>query len=467
MYKPAKSSLQGRTIDILNIIRNNASMEYQNDIPAISDVADIPAVGQVIMGNPARSNEFINALINRIALVVAKSATFANPYEMLKKGYLEYGESVEDVFIELAKVVEYSAEKGAAREFKRTVPEVHSAFHLLNWKVLYPVTIERETLKKAFLSPDGVENMIIRIIDSIYTAAAYDEFLLFKYLLIKNTANGHIKPEAIDVTDMKKTAAAFRGVSNSFTFLSKNYNFAGVRNSAPKERQYIFMDSKFNAEFDVEVLSAAFNMDKADFMGRLLLIDDFTTFDHERWAVIRENSDMVEDVTAEDLRKMQAVKAILVDEEFFQIYDELSEMEDTKVSAGLYWNYFYHNWKIVSVSPFANAAAFVNAETGPALALAFKVKDMIQTDEATMYELEQTGAQLIGKDRRFKFLQTQALTSAGIAIDPYGIITVPNNTTETELELHVSVGDTGVIYAGGLDLTAVTLDTEIEFNTPV
>ena len=44
----------------------------------------------------------------------------------------------------------------------------------------------------------------------------------------------------------------------------------------------IFMDADFNAEFDVDVLSAAFNMEKADFMGRLFLIDDFTSFDNER-----------------------------------------------------------------------------------------------------------------------------------------------------------------------------------------
>ena len=106
MLKPAKTSLQGRTIDILNIIRNNASAEYQASVPEISDVADIPAVGQAIAGNPTRSNEFINALVNRIALVVIRSATFRNPFEALKKGYLEFGESVEEIFVGLAQVYE-------------------------------------------------------------------------------------------------------------------------------------------------------------------------------------------------------------------------------------------------------------------------------------------------------------------------------------------------------------------------
>lgn len=460
MYKPAKTSLQGRTIDILNIIRNNASAEYQNDIPVISDVSDIPAVGRVITGNPTRSNEFINALVNRIALVVLRSATFRNPYEVLKKGYLEYGESVEEIFVGLAKVYDYSAEKAAAREFKRTTPEADSAFHLLNWKVLYPITIEKETLKRAFLSADGVEDMITKIIDSIYTAAAYDEFLLFKYLIIKQVTKGAIRPEAIDMANIKNAAIAFRGASNALTFISRENNFAHVMNNTPKDRQYIFMDSAFNAQYDVDILSAAFNMDKADFMGRLLLIDSFTTFDNERWGVIRAASDMVEEVTAAELALMADVKAVLFDEEYFQVYDTVSEMEDQKVASGLYWNYFYHNWKVVSVSPFANAIAFVDATVSPVTSMTFNLTGKVTGEDSTIYLFEQDPATAIA-DQTFKFVQTQALTQAGVAVNDYGAVTVPTGITGTTIELE--------IVAGGQTLTATltlaaTVGAELEFT---
>lgn len=442
MYKPVKSSLQGRTIDILNIIRNNASMEYQADIPTISDVADIPAVGAAICGNPSRSNEFINALINRIALVVANSAIFRNPYEMLKKGYLEYGESVEEIFVDLAKVVEYSAEKAADREFRRTLPDVHSVFHIMNWKVMYPVTIEREALKRAFLTADGVESLIRNVIDSIYTAAAYDEFLLVKYLIIKAVTRGEVRPVAVDTTDPDNMAISFRAASNAFTFLSTENNFAKVRNNAPKENQVIFMDSDVNAEYDVSVLAAAFNMDKADFMGRLLLIDSFKTFDNDRWATIVANSDMVEEVTSAELALMEDVIAVLADERWFQIYDEVSEMEDTKVSAGLYWNYFYHNWKIVSTSPFSNIVAFVSTTVRPISSLDFYVTAIVEGEDSTVYLLEADPDDAAIADQRYKFIQTQALTQDGVAVNGYGAVTVPAAlfTSETALTLELAVG---------------------------
>ena len=179
----AVNTLNASTLDILNVIRANASLEYQNSVPVVTQASDIPKVGEVIYGTPAFANQFINALVNRIALVRVQSATFNNPYASLKKGYLEFGETVEDIFVQIANVVDYSAEKAPARELKRTIPDVKSAFHAMNWRVMYPITIQDEDLRMAFVSADGVQNLIAKIVDSVYTAAEYDEFLLFKYLL--------------------------------------------------------------------------------------------------------------------------------------------------------------------------------------------------------------------------------------------------------------------------------------------
>ena len=374
MYRPAKTSLQGRSIDILNVIRSNASLSYQDQVSEIHDIADIPKVGDSILGNPTLSNEFINALVNRIGLVVTESAIFNNPYNILKKGVLEFGDSVEEIFVGLAKVTAYSANLAHKRELKRYANDVKSAFHVTNWRVLYPVTIEREQLKRAFLSADGLERFITDIINQIFVSAQYDEFLLFKYLLIKGVNSGDIITVDAVSGNMDAFATAFRGYSNKMTFMKSDYNYAGVLTNSPKEKQVIFMDAEFNAAFDVDVLASAFNMDKADYMGRLLLIDDFTTFDNDRWAAIRdfgaaydENTAtggpgaFVDLVTEDELSAMQNVRAILADERFFQIYDEVSEMDEQKVSAGLYWNYFYHNWKVVSTSPFSNAIAIPEA----------------------------------------------------------------------------------------------------------
>ena len=359
--KIALSNLNANSIDIMNVIRENGSYNYQSLVPEVSTEADIPVVGDVIYGTPALANEFINALMNMIALVRIKSATFNNPYRDLKKGYIDYGETIEEIFVDLAKVRLFNKERVDEYEFKRTIPDVKTAFHAINWRVQYPITIEDEELRMAFRSADGVTDLIAKIVDAVYRAAEYDEFLLFKYMLIKAVNAGDIKTVTVTGAGATPTereyAAEFRAISNELLFLTDKYNAYPVMNNTPRERQQIFMGARFNAQFDVNVLASAFNMDKADFMGRLRLVDNFNTFDNSRWEAIRAESPTVSEVTAAELTAMDGVKAIIVDEEWFQVYDNLARMTEKYASSGLYWNYFYNAWKTVSWSPFANAVA--------------------------------------------------------------------------------------------------------------
>ena len=442
----AVATLQASTLDILNVIRQNASYDYQQNVPEVTKSSDIPKVGEVIYGTPAFANQFLNALINRIAIVRVQSATFNNPYARLKKGLLDFGETIEDIFVSIANVVEYTPEKGAQREFKRTLPDVKSAFHTMNWRVMYPVTIQDNDLKLAFLSVDGVTNLITKIVDSVYQAAEYDEFLLFKYLIIKAVAHGKMKPVSVgDGTKTTDSAIQFRGISNKIQFMSNDYNEANVKTNTPRERQAIFMDAMFNAQYDVDVLASAFNMDKADFMGQLYLVDSFSEFDNDRFEIIRDNSDGIEEVTTAELNLMKDVKAIIVDENWFQMYDNMSKFTEQYVSSGLYWNYFYHEWKTVSSSPFANAVVFVNDTptiTNPAT-ITVEIVDKSTSEEATTLSLsaESDGATL--QPNQAQFVQTETLTTAGIGVHPFGAYLIPAGQADTDIQIVVeNNGDT-------------------------
>ena len=422
----AVNSLNASTVDIINTIRANASYEYQQLVPEITDAIEIPKVGEVLYGYPALANQFINALVNRIALVRVKSATFNNAYAELKKGYLEFGETVEEVFVAICKAREFSAEKAKDRELKRSLPDVRSAFHTMNWRVQYPVTIQDEDLRMAFTSAQGVQDLIAKIIDSVTTASEYDEFLLFKYLMIKAIAHGKMYPVAIDATDIKDFGKKARGVSNLITFMSDKYNANGVHTTTPKDDQYIFMDAMFNADYDVEVLASAFNMDKAEYQGKLKLIDDFGTFDNERFNVIRANSDMIEEVTADELAICAKVKAVLVDKEWFQVYDNLTKFTEDYVASGMYWNYFYNVWKTVSYSPFSNAIVLVDntAETALPATFTAKIADKSVSEAGTVLTIMVDEKSSLSNSN-VRFIQSSSATTAGVAIHPYGAVIFP------------------------------------------
>lgn len=462
----ANSTLNASTIDILNVIRQNASYDYQQNVPEVTKATDIPKVGDIIYGTPAFANQFINALVNRIAMVRVQSATFNNPYSVLKKGYLEFGETVEDIFVSIASAVDFTPEKASAREFKRTFPDVRSAFHVMNWRVMYPITIQDEDLKQAFLSVDGVTNLIAKIVDAVYTGAEYDEFLLFKYLLIKAISHGKMYPKTIgDGTNLNDSAVEFRGTSNLLPFMDTKYNEVGVKTNTPKDRQIIFMDAMFNAKFDVNVLASAFNMDKADFMGRLFLIDNWNEFDNERFEIIRENSDGIEEVTADELKLLADVKAVIIDENWFQVYDNNNKFTEQYVASGLYWNYFYHTWKTVSNSPFANAIVFVTDSSTITVpdSITVHVDAKDESDYATVFTISADFENASLEPQSVNFVQTEALTSAGIAVQRYGGIMIPNDKVSEEITLVATIGDNTYTATSTIN-GDTTVDTSVTLN---
>ena len=446
----AQSKLDTSTINILNVIRANASVEYQNKVPKVAEVDDIVKVGQIIYGDPSFSNQFISALINRIGLVMVNSATFNNPYRMLKKGVLDYGELIEDVFVGIANVVEYDPAKAESREFARTFPDVKSAFYKVNFRVMYPLTVQDSDLEMALLSSGDVSGFITKLINSIIVAYEYDEFLLFKYLLIKAIAHGKMYPVAVDGSSLKNYSEKFKAYRNKMDFMKRDYNEAGVRNNVPAGNLCIFLDSDFDAEFDVNVLASAFNMDKADFIGRRFLIDDWTTFDNERWEVIRQNTivqmkgetdGIIEEVTDEELALMQDVHGVMLDSDWFQIYDKKSIMKEKEVASGLYWNYFYHKWLIVAHSPFANAITFIDSSATIATPSTFDatVTDVSKVSGATVIAVEVDDSTASFAPSDIQYVQTEAMTEDGVAVQKFGAFIVPKTKLESGYVLEATI----------------------------
>lgn len=347
---------------VLNVIRNNASVDYRNYVPlATANAESIRQVGAVIMDYPALQNEFLNALINRIALVLVTSKSYVNPWKMFKKGMVEMGESVEEIFINLCKPFQYDPAVAESELFKREKPDVRSAFHILNYMKFYKVTVEHAQLRRAFLSMNGVTSLIEDITKQLYTSMNYDEFQVMKYMLAKILLGGRITTFPAG-RKPSESAALFKGVSDLMTFMNTDYNVAGVHNITEKNSQYLIVNAMYNAAMDVETLATAFNMSKAEFMGHRVLVDSFGKLDTARLAELFENDSTYEEIGEDELTTLDSIPAIIVDEEWFRIYDNLLQFKDAENGQGLYWNYFLHTWKTFSVSPFAQAVAFVLGE---------------------------------------------------------------------------------------------------------
>lgn len=364
--RPEIKALTNASVDVLNAIRNSASINYKNYVPIATPNAEvIKSIGAVIMDNPALQNEFLSALVNRIGKVLLTSRMYSNPWARFKRGMLDFGETIEEIFVDIAKPFQFDPAVAETNVFKREHPNVKSAFHIMNYQKFYKSTIQQNELKNAFLSWDGVTNLIAKIVDAMYTAANYDEFLTMKYMLACHILDGHLAPiyvGTISSANMKAVTSTIKSASNTLEFLSTEYNLAGVHQHTEKRRQYLISTAEFDATMDVEVLASAFNMNKAEFLGQRVLIDGFDKLDTDRLSELFADDPNYRTFTSAELSQLASVPAILIDEDYFMVLDSLNEFTEQYNGEGLYWNYFYHAWKVFSVSPFSNAVIFTTTE---------------------------------------------------------------------------------------------------------
>lgn len=425
--KPTIKTVNASAMDILNVIRANASSTYQERIPEATQ-DNIREIGNAMLTYESTQNEFLNALVNRIARVIITSKSYQNPLRMFKKGVLEFGETIEEIFVNIARAHQFDPAVAEKEVFKREIPDVNAVFHKMNYQNFYKTTISNEQLRQAFLSYQGISDLIARIVDSLYTGSEFDEFLVMKQLIVDAANDGKMYAVTIpEVTpdNAKTIVAKIKGISNSMEFMSTTYNSMGVLNYTKKENQIFLIDAAFDAMIDVEVLASAFNMSKAEFMGQRVLIDNFG--------------------------ELTGVYAAIVDKDWFMVFDNWIGFTENYNGQGLYWNYFYHCWKTFSTSPFSNAVLFTTATTAVT-----GVTVTPPTTELVKGSSMQFTASVVttGYVPKGVTWSVTGATDTVSSITPDGILTVPSTEPNTTL----TVTATSVYDASKKGTSTVTLN---------
>lgn len=425
--KPEIKTMNASAMDILNVIRANASSTYQERIPEATQ-DNIREIGNAMLTYESTQNEFLNALVNRIARVIITSKSYQNPLRMFKKGVLEFGETIEEIFVNIARAHQFDPAVAEKEVFKREIPDVNAVFHKMNYQNFYKTTISNEQLRQAFLSYQGISDLIARIVDSLYTGSEFDEFLVMKQLIVDAANDGKMYAVTIpEVTpdNAKTIVAKIKGVSNSMEFMSTTYNSMGVLNYTKKENQIFLIDAAFDAMIDVEVLASAFNMSKAEFMGQRVLIDNFG--------------------------ELTGVYAAIVDKDWFMVFDNWIGFTENYNGQGLYWNYFYHCWKTFSTSPFSNAVLFTTNATSVT-----SVTVTPPTAELTKGSSMQFSAAVVtsGYVPKGVIWSVSGASDTVSTITPDGLLTVPTAEQNTTL----TVTATSVYDSSKKGTSTVTLN---------
>lgn len=370
--KPVVKNLNATSVGILNYVLANES-GYLAGAPAVENTPQsIAQIGEFINAYQPRQNQFLSALVNRIGMVLLASKAYKNPWAWAKRGQLDVGEAIEEIYVNLAKIEKFGAgnttNQTLADLFGTRKPDVQAAFHQMNFQKKYPVTVSEDQLRAAFTSMSGVVDLIAYIVESLYTAFEYDEFLMYKYMLYRLALDGKLYVEklpAVNATNAKKIVSQIKALSNNLTFLKTDYNMAHVYTHTQKADQIVIKDTEFDAIVDVEVLASAFNMDKATFSGNQVLIDGFGTPELKRLALILYDDETATSsvFTDAEITAIGTIKGFIIDRDFLFQYEKLVKMTEQMIPNELKWNYFLHHWAIFSASPFKSAIVLTTADS--------------------------------------------------------------------------------------------------------
>lgn len=358
------------SIGILQSIFSDPNNDLLYNKVEINNTLDsIKQAGQFITALNPRCNQFINALVNRIGMVRIEYLMWTNPWSWAKQGKLEMGETVEQIWLGLATAFPYTEDMDETRVLKKAPNDVLSAFHRVNYRVVYEITVNIQDLKAAFLSYDGLMNFVESIIASTGRSANVDEFAVMKYTLATALLQGYVP--AITIPTITKANASdvvttIKGITNALQFPigSVKYNRAGVENVTLPEDTFILESTTANAMIEVNSLANAFNVDYVKFMGHIVMHDGLGNYNWARMKQLFLPGEVVE-FTADQIGLLNSVELIVMDRKFLQIYDNYEYMDEPfRNGAGLYQNYFYHVGKVLSTSPFHNCIAFTTSQNG-------------------------------------------------------------------------------------------------------
>ena len=426
---------------MMDALRRELSLEYQARVPEATK-AGIEASLKALTKYPGLYNEFVSALVNRIGLVISKNMIWTNPLAIFKRGMLEWGDTIEEIYTGLLEAHTYDPDRENMEQvlFSTELPPVEANFHRVNRQEFYKFTVNESLLKRAFLEPGGLSNFINDLMSAPTTSDNWDEFLITCSLFAHAEKNGgfyHVNIPDLrdwdsDGSDSRLALRKIRAMSETLTFPSTNYNAARMPVHAPIGDQVLIATPRFKAAIDVEALAAAFNMDKVNLEQRIITVP-------------------------EDQLNIPGAGAILTTDEFFVIADQKIETTTMPNPASLHTNYFLHHWQVISHSRFAPAVVFgtmaddevITIQAPVTTVSAIAVTDVngvaITDSEVTrgfIYQATATATTVAGEDRGVVFSVTgngstrTRISAAGVLLvapdEPSATLTVTAESVQIQ-----------------------------------
>lgn len=301
-------------------------------------------------------NEFLPKLMNKIVYQMIYSFDFANPFKKYDSYPIEYGDSAENVFVDVVNGYEYGTD--GIDPFKETQPNVYVSYVSLNYKMQYRVSVNRLLMKQACLGTYGFSKLARDIAHSIVTKREVDEYTA--EIIALNNANIYkhgieeldISTESTQAEKMKKVTKTIGLTISDMKLPSVSNNKAGVLTGTPFDKTLIVIKNELKQNINFDYLAGVFNLDKVAIASKFIEVRSFKT-------VVNDYSGN----TVASSAQGDDIAFVILDERGFDNHVALEDNDSIYNPKSKTVNYFTDLWKAFGFNPTFQARAFKLKET--------------------------------------------------------------------------------------------------------
>lgn len=301
----------------------------------------------------AASNQFIEAIVNKIVYQKVHSMSFTNPFRKYEGYAVKFGDTIENIFVDVP--TGYTFDKDATDPFTKYVNNVKALYATINFEMQYPTTIQDTLLRRAVLTENGLMNLVNEIISRMGQRKDIDEYQATVYML----NNEDIYADGFEEVDVSEAATPLDRAKivtkqiiktvTDFALPSKENNKLGVLNVTPKEDCVLIIKQELLNDIDLDYLTGVFNLSKVDLVKNIIPVRSFQVI---------KPGDETADPEVEPSAVGEDLAFVIVDSRGFDIHSALEDSGMIYNPKGKYTNHFTNDWKIISYKYFYNARAF-------------------------------------------------------------------------------------------------------------
>ena len=344
-------------VTALNKMREMSVAEgsvYHQYIPYITEDTTISEFARPLTDDNLEivRNEFFG-LLKRIVFTSIETRLFNNPLNFLEGEELPLGYAGTNIHVDPAKPQQFDGDDFAGL-LQKYEARIATEYLAVNSDLQYAVTVTRDKARSAFTSWGTLEEFISGIINSLFNGAYITRWKQAKDLVSSAYQQGAVKVETVSAVSDEATANAFvekaRYLNRMFTMPSTQYNgwnkkYAGddtklkITTWCDSDDIAVILRADVESKIDTLALSKAFNLQYADFIGRVTIVDNFDEY-------------------ADDGTKIfdgSKILGIIADRRFFKIRTQYFNMTEFFNAKNLTYQYFLNDTRMVRFSLFANA----------------------------------------------------------------------------------------------------------------